>query len=493
MEKVYSRWPSQAHRSSLNPAERLELGYPRWMIAPSPNYWPERLRSLLPAASLIVLPAMLTFAAGYSSAISAPDPLIAIAAALGVGLALAFAMKSQWSLAESDARYHAIFERAGIGMWLEDWTAVAKEVSALRRNGVADMEAYFAGRPEELRALRAKVMIKDVNAFTLEESGAGDKTALTGSLDRLLPHTDQTFVQWLVAFARGDRFFRSEAHVTKPDGSVSDMLFTAALPGAISDFANIIVTSLDITAYKTEQAKLLAADAEIARASRISTVGALSASIVHEVNTPLAAVLANAQAALRWLRRPTPDIAEASEAIAAIVADAKRAKDVVVRTRAFISNTTVPTAPYDIVAAARDANLLVERELRYCGAAVHIHADSLLPPVFGDIVQIQQVFTNLLLNAAQAMAAQESSRDIVITISRGDKFIQVDVADTGPGVEPERLERLFHPFYTTKPDGMGMGLAICRNCIDAQGGHIWASCGPGQGLTIHFTLPAQYG
>ena len=490
MEKVFSRWPSQAQRRSGNEAERLEAGYPQWMLAPAPNDWPERLRSLLMATLLVLLPAMLSFAAGYLAAISTLDPPILLVAGLGIAFALALVMKSQRAVTESNARYRAIFERAGIGMWLEDWSAAAKEVSSLRRNGVADMEAYFADRPDELRALCAKVMIKDVNAFTLEESGALDKKAVTGPLDRLLPHTDQTFVQWLVAFARGDRFFRSEAHVTKPDGSVIDTLFTAALPGHISDFANIIVTSLDITGYKSEQAKLLAADAEIARAARISTVGALSASIVHEVNTPLAAVIANAQAALRWLRRPTPDVAEATEAIAAIVADAKRAKDVVVRTRAFISNTVVPTAPYDIVAAGREANLLVERELRYCGAAVHLHADPDLPPIVGDVVQIQQVFTNLLLNAAQAMATHNSVKDIIVTISRGDKFIQVDIADTGPGVEPERLERMFHPFFTTKPDGMGMGLAICRNCIDAQGGNIWASCAPGQGLTIHFTLPA---
>lgn len=493
MEKVFSRWPSQVHLAA--PAmERSTSELPAWMFAPSRNPWPERARGLAIAAAIALLPECLAFLDGLSIATSGNVRIpLAVITALSVALTFAYTARSRALLAESEARCEAVFERASVSMWVEDWSAVGSEISSLKRSGVNDMEAYFATRPDALRALCSKVMIKDCNAFAVEEAGAADKEALKGSLDKMLPHTDQTFVQWLVAFARGDRFFRSEAHTTTPSGAETDNLFTAALPRNIDEFSNVIVTSFDITGFKVEQAKLLAADAAMARASRISSVGALGASIAHEVNSPLAAIVANAQAALRWLRRGIPNVADAGEAVAAIVAEATRARDIVARTRAFISNTAATMAPFDVVASAREANMLVERELRQLGAAVHIHAEAGLPKVEGDVIQTQQVFTNLLLNAAQAMIDQQGSREITISFKREGDDVRVDIADTGHGVDPSQLERIFDPFYTTKPDGIGMGLAICRNCIDAQGGNIWATGNGAQGITIHFTLPISNG
>ncbi|MDB5726326.1 MAG: hypothetical protein JWQ16_3080 [Novosphingobium sp.] len=490
MEKVFSRWPSQAQPSKLTAHDGPAAPLPRWMLATSGGVWATRLRNLgaaiAAAALVVILEPLIEPAISIDHRLQRPlATLLALSIVAGIGYVIAL----NRALVQSKARYEAIFERPGISMWLEDWSAAGRAILSLRQNGVHDMEAHFAARPDELRALRAQVMIKDVNAFNVEEARAPNKQVLVGPLDQLLPDTDQTFVQWLVAFAQGERFFRSEAHVTRPDGSESDTLFTAALPVDLKGFSNIIVTSLDITEYKSEQSKLRAADAEIARASRISTVGALSASIAHEVNSPLAAIVANAQAALRWLQRPVPDVREATEAVAAIVTDATRAKDVVARTRAFIGNGTVAMASFDVVMAAREANLLVERELRYSGAAVHLQAELGLPAVKGDVIQVQQVFTNLLLNAAQAMVGQSGAKDITITFKSSGKTVSIDIADTGPGIASQQLERVFDPFYTTKTEGMGMGLAICRNCIDAQGGNIWASSIPGQGATVHFTLP----
>jgi signal transduction histidine kinase len=492
MKRVFSRWPSQLRPSTLAEADDAESALPRWMQEPPRRSRRAALRAASPAFALVVLPAGLAFAAGLSLTLPGGlGALLAVAAALGAVGAVAYAIALGRSRLESDARYEAVFERAGISMWREDWSAAAQKVSSLRKRGITDIEAYFAGRPEELRALCAKVMIRDVNAFTVEEAGAVGKAAFIGPLNQLIPHTDQTFVQWLVAFARGDRFYRSEAHITMPDGSVLDTLFAAALPGDLDGFSDIIVTSLDITGYKSEQAKLHTADAEIARASRISTVGALSASIAHEVNSPLAAVLANAQAALRWLKRPIPNVVDAAEAVSAVVEEATRAKNVVARTRAFVGNTAGATAPLDIVSAAREAILLVEQELRRLGAGVHLQAEPSLPSVSGDVIQIQQVFTNLLLNAAQAMAAQTAAKEIKVSLQRDGERIRVDIADTGPGIDAQHLERVFDPFYTTRPDGMGMGLAICRNCIDAQGGTIWATRSADGGAAMHFMLPTH--
>lgn len=492
MNTVFSRWPSHARSPDLTEAAGRET-FPSWMLQPTRRSSLTALRSGLECALAVLSIVCLTFAAGVAfERESMAASALVVTAALSALASLAYVVELKRSLRQSEIQRELVFERAGISMWREDWTAAAREVAALRRRGITDVEAYYANRPEELRALCSKVMIRDVNAFTVEEAGAPAKAAFVGPLDQLLPHTDQTFVQWLVAFARGDRYFRSEAHITMPDGSVLDTLFAAALPRDMDGFANIIVTSLDITEYKREQVRLRAADAEIARASRISTVGALSASIAHEVNSPLAAVLANAQAALRCLQRPVPNVGVASEAISAVVAEATRAKDVVARTRAFVGNGSGSVAAFDIVVAAREASLLIEQELRSLDIALHLQAESRLPPVVGDVIQIQQVFTNLLLNAAQAMAGQSTSKEITISVhSEGDR-IRVDVADSGPGIKAEDLERVFNSFYTTKANGMGIGLAICRNAVDAQGGSIWATNGANGGAVMHFILPARH-
>lgn len=491
MRQVFSRWPGLAQTV---PQDAGADDLPAWMQAIPPRASASPNGDLAPAGLWVGVPCVTAFLAGSVTAGGG-----GAIPALGIGLAVlaaAAAVRHVAALRRDHRRardsFDAIYERSGISIWREDWTAVTEVIIGLRRAGIDDIERHFANRPDELRALRAKVLITDVNAFTLEETGAFGKDAYLGSLDRLLPDTDQTFVQWLVAFARGDRFFRSEAHIMCADGRERDTLFTATLPQDRAGFSDVIVTSLDVTAFKRTQAHLAAADTELARTSRITTVGALSASIAHEVNSPLAAILANAQAALRWLRRPEPDVAEASLALDDVVAEATRARDVVARTRSYLSNAPRTIAPIDLVQAARDANLLVEREIRSHGAAIHLAAEDGIPSVPADLIQVQQIFVNLLVNAAQAMAGSRGPKDITIAIHRVASAVAVDVVDTGPGIEPERRAHIFEPFHSTKVGGMGMGLAICRNLIDAHGGEIWVDSAPGGGAAFHFTLPLAH-
>lgn len=492
MRQVFSRWPSLAETS----AEVLPKSdvLPAWMTATPPRQWPVVARDLAVSTLAVFAPAIL-------AALSVGQPVerygvalpIGMAAILSGALAVFLVIRSRrearhwrWQCAE-------IFERAGISMWREDWTAAGEAVMALRRAGISDLESYFANRPDELRALKARVIIRDVNAFTLEETGAPGKDAYIGPLDRLLPETDQTFVQWLVAFGRGDRFFRSEAHVTTAEGVEIDTLFTAMLPRDLAGFSNIVVTSVDITAYKKAQARLAAAQADAANTSRISTANAFSASVAHEVNSPLAAILANAQAAQRLLRRAPPDIEEAAAAVQDVVSQASRARDVVARITSHFSRSSSAFVPVDVVQAARNANLLVETDLRRYGAVVHLAAPDDLPLATADLVQIQQVFVNLMLNAAQAMAGRPGRRDITVTLRAERSSIVADVTDTGPGVAADRRARIFEPFHSTKEGGMGMGLAICRNCLDAHGGDIWVDEAPGGGAVFRFTLPIAHG
>ena len=488
--QVFSRWPSRASAS----AHEGPLGIddlPAWMLAAPPGRGRVRAAAVGTAVLLILPPMGLAGLAGWAATARGGAwavVLIGLALAVG-GTALALSARQAQRHRISETRLEAIFERSGISMWREDWTAAGEAVMALRRAGTVDIESHFASRPEALRALRRQVIVTDVNGFTVEETGAAGKDAYLGPLDRLLPDTDQTFVQWLVAFGRGDRFFRSEAHVVRADGSEIDMLFTAMLPRDLAGFSEIVVTALDVTAFKQAQTRFALADTALARASRITTVGALSASIAHEVNSPLAAILANAQAAVRWLRRPVPEIGEAAAALDDVVTEATRARDVIARTRSYLGNAPRASAPVDLLQAARDANLLVESELRLHRAAVHIAAVGDIPWIDADAIGVQQVFVNLLLNAAQAMAEGDGPRDVTVTIRATGDAVAVDVTDNGPGIAPERRARIFEPFHSTKTGGMGMGLAICRNLIDAHGGDIWVDAAPGGGAAFHFSLP----
>ncbi|NBB61486.1 hypothetical protein GVN18_19590 [Pseudomonas sp. ODNR1LW] len=452
---------------------------------------PQRLRPT--AADGAMAAALVLTGAGVLLSPSAVQAGLWAATGLLIGLGLTASLRRRRHEGAEAAWREALFERPGISLWREDWSAVGDAILKLKRDGVHDIEAYYAARPDEARSLRRRVIVKDVNGFTVQTMGARSKADLVGPLDRILPDSDQTFDQWLIAFGRGDAFYRSETHIVRPDGSHLDCLFTAALPTSLEGFQDILVAALDVTEYKALQARLVAAQTEAARASRISTVGALTASITHEINTPLASILANVQAALRWMRRETPNYVEAERAIERAVADASRTQEVVGRTRDFLSASPPDVRPIDIAETARIATVLIDRELRLHDASVHLDAAPDLPPVLADSIQMQQILVNLLINGVQAMKSQSGARDVRIVIRAVDKGVRISVSDRGPGVKPALRSRLFEPFASDKPDGLGMGLAICRTSVEAFGGRIWLDETTVGGATFHISLPTAPG
>jgi signal transduction histidine kinase len=442
------------------------------------------------AADLALIIALILACIGGALSASVSGLLLWLATGATVGLALAYSL---WRRRKEDvetAWREALFERPGISLWREDWSAVGEIILKLKGEGVHDIEAYFAARPDEARELRRRVIVKDVNAFTVQTMGAKSKADLVGPLDRILPDSDQTFNQWLIAFGRGDAFYRSETHIVRPDGTHLDCLFTAALPTSLSGFRNILVAALDVTDYKALQARLLAAQTEAARASRISTVGALTASITHEINTPLAAILANIQAARRWMHREEPNYPEAERAIERAVTDVSRTQEVVGRTRDFLSASPPKLAPLDIAETARIATVLIDRELRLHDASVHLDAATDLPKVMADSIQMQQVLVNLLINGVQAMKSQPAPRDVRVMVRAVEGDVVISVSDHGPGVATGVRSRLFEPFTSDKKGGMGMGLAICKTSIEAIGGRIWLDEDARLGATFHVRVPA---
>jgi len=230
---------------------------------------------------------------------------------------------------------------------------------------------------------------------------------------------------------------------------------------------------------------------ELAHAARISTLGQLAASIVHEVNQPLAAIMTNGWSAKRWMSRPTPDVAEVATCLDRIVANATRAGEVVTRIRALASKKPPEIQRLDMSVALNDAIDLVGGPLGEGAIAVRTAIEPGLAPASADPVQVQQVLVNLLLNAIQALQnSTNRPREIRINASRASaSMIRIDVSDNGSGIASEDPDRIFEPFFTSKRDGMGMGLAICRTIIEAQAGAIWASNNIGHGATITMLLP----
>jgi C4-dicarboxylate-specific signal transduction histidine kinase len=235
------------------------------------------------------------------------------------------------------------------------------------------------------------------------------------------------------------------------------------------------------------------AQAELAHITRVMTLGELMASLAHEVNQPLAAVLTNAQACLRWLALETPRPDEARAAVERIVRDSNRASEVIQRIRALVKKGEPQMVALDINDVIREAISLEQREMLSQRVSLRTELASALPPVLGDRVQLQQVVINLVMNAVEAMApVTERSRDILIRSRQDDaNEVLVAVRDSGMGINSENADRLFNAFFTTKPSGMGMGLSISRSIIAAHGGRLWASPNADHGATFQFTLPSN--
>jgi PAS domain S-box-containing protein len=239
-----------------------------------------------------------------------------------------------------------------------------------------------------------------------------------------------------------------------------------------------------------KEVSLREAQTELAYVSRVTTIGELAVSIAHEVNQPLAGIVTNANASLRWLAADSPNLAEAREAIRRIIRDGNRAGDVILRMRALFKKASATREPLDINQAIEEVVVLTQSEVRRNKVALRMNLAANLPPVMGDRVQLQQVVVNLILNAIEAMSTVEDRERVLVIrtqLGEGDE-VRVAVRDSGIGFDPQSADRMFDAFHTTKPGGLGMGLSISRSIIESHGGQLWALPNDGPGATFQFTL-----
>jgi PAS domain S-box-containing protein len=259
------------------------------------------------------------------------------------------------------------------------------------------------------------------------------------------------------------------------------------------DLVEFVGTVVDVTERKRAEEALREAQAELAHVTRVTILGELAASIAHEINQPLAAVITNGSACLRWLAGATPNLDEAREAVGRIIRDGKRASDVIGRIRALVKKSGTEQVRLDINEVIQEVVGLIQTEIPKNGVVLRMELAPDLPRVLGDRVQLQQVILNLVMNGIEAMSAvTDRSRDLLLRSRQyeSDKVL-IAVQDSGIGLQLESLDHLFEAFFTTKPKGMGMGLAISRSIMEAHGGRLWAVPNDGPGVTFEFALPVE--
>jgi PAS domain S-box-containing protein len=295
-------------------------------------------------------------------------------------------------------------------------------------------------------------------------------------LDRCFAGDEVSYAEWFTS-SSGRRYMAITYSPMRPEGEQVEA---------------VLVISRDLTGHVHAEEALREAQMELAHVNRVTTMGQLTASIAHEVNQPIASMVTNAGAALRWLAADPANLYEVRQALTRIVKDGKRAGDVIGRIRTLIKNVPPQKDRLDINETILEVISLTRGELLRNGISLETQlADVAL--IQGDRVQLQQVILNLIINAIQAMSdVAAGSRELCIsTGTDAADDVLVAVRDSGPGLNRESCDRLFDAFYTTKAGGMGMGLSICRSIVEAHGGRVWATANEPHGAVFQFTLPPQ--
>jgi len=312
-------------------------------------------------------------------------------------------------------------------------------------------------------------------------------------VQRTHPEDRPAFAQLIERVTRERTEFDFERRLLMPDGSVK-YVRVVGRPSRERGRFEFVGAVRDVTEPKRaeeERERLRQAEADLARVTRVTTMGELTASLAHEVNQPIAAAITNSNTCLRWLACDPPDVEEARQALSRIVKDATRAADIVKRIRSMFKKGAAQQESVDVNEAIRDVIILMRNEAYRYSVSFRTDLARDLPKVMADRVQLQQVLTNLMLNGIEAMKEVDAARELTVRSEKAENsHLLISVSDTGVGLAPQQADQIFKAFFTTKPDGTGMGLSISRSIIESHGGRLWAASNQPRGAVFQFTLPS---
>jgi PAS domain S-box-containing protein len=431
-----------------------------------------------------------------------PDDVERIVEARTKGMASGEAWESEGRIRSADGQYRWFLNRAAplrdeqgnIVKWYGSNTDIEdrkRAEDALRRSEAYLAEAQRLSRTGSFGWIIDSGEIQwSAEAFRIFERDPKSPPTLDFVVERTHPDDRRFLKRLLERVSRNRNNWEVEHRLLMPDGSIKHIHVVAHPLGEASGPLEYVGALMDVTAEKRAQEALQQAQAELAHVTRVTTLGELTASIAHEVNQPLAAIITNGEACLRWLGIKTPNLEEARGAVERMIKDGIRAGEVIQRLRALAKKTNPKNAPLDINDVVHDVIGLVQREVLIHRVRLRLDLDSGLDQVRGDRVQLQQVIINLIVNSIEAMANVAEQRELMIGVREHDRdHALVAVQDTGVGIPADQLDRVFNAFFTTKRDGMGMGLSICRSIVEGHGGRLWAFCNEGAGVTFQFTVP----
>jgi PAS domain S-box-containing protein len=380
---------------------------------------------------------------------------------------------------------------------------VAQRTAAQLRHSEAELQssgerfrAVVEAAPNAMLLVDARGQISLANAQAESLFGLGRDVLVGSTVERLVPErprlSHEAYRRGFVAEVRPRAMgFGRDTHALRSDGSeVPVEVFLTPMRGA--EPSMILVSIIDISERRLNERRAATQRDEIAHLSRVAMLGELSGSLAHELNQPLAAILSNAQAAQRLLARDPPQIQAVTEILADIVASDRRAGAVIERLRSMLRKEDVKHALLDLNHVAEESLRLMHSDLLDRRVSVDTSFAPNLPPVSGDRVQLQQVMLNLLINGCDAVAGRGREARLHVSsrvTERGS--VAIAISDNGDGIAPQDIERIFEPFVTSKSQGIGLGLAICRSIIEAHGGRLWASNNASRGATMEFELPAE--
>ncbi len=399
-------------------------------------------------------------------------------------------LEANRAMRNSERRYRSMFERTRVALWERDYSRLRQHLSDLASRGITDMHAHARANPSFIDECLALIKVVAANdaARDLLGANAGDDTMLARSIG---PSRGQ-FVAVLQAIASGQSIFEDTVVVRAENGEDKLVLLSISFPEEQTAFHRVVVSMVDVTQREMAIRALAEAQAELAKASKATMVGAMSASLAHELNQPLGAIILNAETLLRWLDRDPPDLSAVRRSAERIIRDGHRAGDIIDNTRKLLAASRHRLEPVDLHDLAEETAAMLEHDLRRSNVRLQIEPPLLVPAVSGVRIELQQVLVNLLTNAIQAMeAAGIADRAIFVCMRLDGDRACIEIRDTGPGIAEEIRSKLFSPFFTTKPSGLGMGLSICRSTLEQRGGRLEGDNHADGGAVFRVYLPLK--